>query len=88
MTDREKLRNAINLVRNTLIDTATGYGCALMTLMDVAERSLEPVEEITAEQISADIQSWRFDDSHDGPFGKFLMEKYPRGIKIIADEKS
>ncbi len=44
------------------------------------------VEEITVKQLSSHIQTWRFDDQHDGPFGKFLMGKYPNGIRIVADK--
>lgn len=39
---------------------------------------------ITVEDISRHIQTWRFDDSINGAFGAYLMNKYPNGLKIVG----
>lgn len=45
------------------------------------------VEEVTPEQISKNIQIWRFDDSNEGSFGDYLMKRYPHGLKIVSKKE-
>ncbi len=42
---------------------------------------------VTVKDISDHIATWRFSDDHDGPFGKYLAEKYPKGLIIKPDQK-
>lgn len=43
-------------------------------------------EVVTVEDISKDIQTWKFSDEHDGAFGTYLLKKYPNGVKIVAGD--
>lgn len=63
-------------------------GCALsyfsFTPIEWKKRATPTgVESVTVEQLSRDIQTWRFDDSQTDTFGSYLMAKYPHGIKIV-----
>ena len=57
---------------------------AVHAFIQAAQRT--EVKEVTVEELSQDIHTWRFDPSQGGAFGDYLYKKYPHGLKITKEK--